>query len=123
MLLRLLLSLRYAPWLVDFAVHGVQDLANATGEGGPSDRVRSGGFSATSEAQNVFLSDTAVTESVAALGEPCCVEKLTFLQKSCFSNPFISALELHPRFSDKLLELESGNVAVLAVLKSLPLLT
>ncbi|CAM9671413.1 unnamed protein product, partial [Laminaria digitata] len=46
---------------------GGEDLANATGEGGPSDRVRSGGFSATPEAQNVFLSDTAVTESVAAL--------------------------------------------------------
>lgn len=26
----------------------------------------------TTEAQNDFLSDTAVTESVAALGEPCC---------------------------------------------------
>lgn len=58
-----------------FVVHRVQDLPNAAGEGGSNDRVRSGGFSATTEAQNDFLSDTAVTESVAALGKPCCAVK------------------------------------------------
>lgn len=50
-------------------MYGVQDLPNATGEGGPNARVKVGGFSAIPEAQNEFLSDTAVIESVAALGE------------------------------------------------------
>lgn len=66
-----------------FVVHGVQDLPNATGEGGSNDRVRSGGFSATTEAQNDFLSDTAVTESVAALGKPCCAVK-SFAAVLCY---------------------------------------
>ena len=68
--------------LMDFVVHGVQDLPNATGEGGSNDRVRSVGFSAITEAQNDFLSDAAVTQSVAALGEPCCAVK-SFIQYVC----------------------------------------
>lgn len=46
-----------------------QDLPNASGVGAAGDRVKSAGFAHTPDQNNDYLSEEAITASVAALGE------------------------------------------------------